>query len=59
MGRNAEEGVTWIHSYVSDDGSGRTASARAEPGGDQEAAAHNRLPVDWITEVRISTHTRG
>ena len=54
VGRNAEEGVTWIHSYVSDDGE-RTYCVYEGPSPEaiRKAAAHNRLPVDRITEVRI------
>ena len=53
VGRNAEEGVTWIHSYVSDDGK-RTYCICEGPSPEaiRKAAAHNRLPVDRITEVR-------
>lgn len=54
VGRNAEEGVTWIHSYVSDGGE-RTYCIYEGPSPEaiRKAAAHNRLPVDRITEVRI------
>jgi hypothetical protein len=54
VGRNAEEGVTWIHSYVSDDGE-RTYCVYEGPSPEaiRKAAAHNRLPVDRITEVSI------
>jgi hypothetical protein len=51
---NADHGVTWIHSYVSDDGE-RTYCICEGPSPEaiRKAASHNRLPVDRITEVRI------
>ena len=52
--RNAEEGVTWLHSYVSDD---RTKTFCVYDGPTPEAirktAARNDLPVDRITRVRV------
>ena len=52
--RNAEEGVNWVQSYVSDD---RTRSFCVYDGPSPEAirrtAARNGLPVDRITEVRV------
>jgi hypothetical protein len=52
--RNAEEGVTWIHSYVSDD---KRATFCIYDGPSPEAirktAARNDLPVDVITEVSV------
>ena len=52
--RNAEEGVNWLHSYVSDDRS-RTFCVYDGPTPEaiRRAAAHNALPVDRITEVRV------
>jgi len=54
VGRNAAEGVTWIHSYVSRD---KQQTFCIYDGPDPEAirraAAHNELPVDGITEVRV------
>ena len=51
---NAGEGVTWVHSYVSDDNA-RTYCVYDAP--DPEAirrtADRNHLPVDRITEVRV------
>ena len=51
---NAEQGVTWIHSYVSPD---RTRTVCIYDGPSPEAirraAERNRLPVDRITEVRV------
>jgi hypothetical protein len=52
--RNADDGVTWLHSYVSDD---RTRTFCLYDGPSPEAirktAARNRLPVDRITQVRV------
>lgn len=52
--RNAEDGVSWLHSYVSDD---RTRTFCVYDGPNPEAirrtAAGNGLPVDRITEVRV------
>lgn len=51
--QNEFEGVTWLHSYVSDD---RTKAFCVYDGPSPEAirktAADNDLPVDVITEVR-------
>ena len=52
--RNADAGVTWLHSYVSED---RRKSFCIYDGPSPEAirktAARNGLPVDLITEVRV------
>jgi hypothetical protein len=52
--RNADEGVTWIHSYVSDD---RTKAFCVYDGPTPEAirrtASRNELPIDQITQVRV------
>ncbi len=52
--RNADSGVTWLHSYVSED---RTRTFCVYEGPSPEAirktAARNRLPVDRITQVRV------
>lgn len=52
--RNADEGVTWVHSYVSPD---RTHTFCIYDGPDPEAirraAERNGLPVDRMTEVRV------
>jgi hypothetical protein len=52
--RNAEEGVTWVHSYVSAD---KQTTFCIYDGPTPEAirktAARNDLPVDLITEVRV------
>jgi hypothetical protein len=53
-GRNAEDGVHWLHSYFSDD---RTRSFcvydAPTPEAVRRSAAANGLPVDRITEVRV------
>jgi hypothetical protein len=52
--RNAEEGVTWLHSYVSADK--RTSFCVYDaptPEAVRKTAARNELPVDQITEVRV------
>jgi hypothetical protein len=52
--RNAEEGVTWVHSYVSADK--RTTFCiydASTPEAIRRTAARNELPVDQITEVRV------
>ena len=52
--RNAEEGVTWVHSYVSDDK--RTTFCvydAPSPEAIRKTASSNELPVDRITEVRV------
>jgi len=52
--RNAEEGVTWVHSYVSADK--RTTFCvydAPNPEAVRKTAARNQLPVDEITEVRV------
>jgi Nickel responsive protein SCO4226-like len=52
--RNADDGVTWLHSYVSDN---RTRTFCLYDGPSPEAirktAARNRLPIDRITQVRV------
>ena len=52
--QNAEEGVTWVHSYVSAD---KRMSFRVYDAPNPEAvrktAARSQLPVDEITEVRV------
>jgi hypothetical protein len=52
--RNADDGVTWLHSYV---GADRTRTSASYDGPSPESirktAARNRLPVDRITQVRV------
>jgi Protein of unknown function (DUF4242) len=52
--RNADEGVTWLHSYVSGDGN-RTFCVYDGPTPEaiRKAAAVNHLPIDRITEVSV------
>jgi Nickel responsive protein SCO4226-like len=54
VARNADEGVTWVHSYVSED---RTRSYciydAPSPEAIRKTAAHNQLPVDQITRVAV------
>jgi hypothetical protein len=52
--RNAEEGVTWVHSYVSVDK--RTTFCIYDaptPEAIRKTATRNDLPVDQITQVRV------
>ncbi len=52
--RNAEQGVTWVHSYVSEDQ--RTSFCIYDaptPEAVRRTASHNDLPVDRITQVRV------
>jgi hypothetical protein len=52
--QNANEGVTWVHSYVSED---RTKSFcvydAPSPEAVRKTAALNDLPIDRITQVRV------
>ena len=52
--RNADRGVTWLHSYVSDD---KTTSYCLYDGPNPEAiraaAERNGLPIDRITKVSV------
>lgn len=54
VGVNAGDGVTWVHSYVSDD---RKKTFCIYDAPDAEAirstAAKNGLPVDKVTPVRV------
>ena len=52
--QNTEEGVTWVHSYVSQDK--RTTFCIYDaptPEAIRKTAARNELPVDKITQVRV------
>ena len=52
--RNAEEGVTWVHSYVSEDRRKTFCVYEApSPEAIRKTAARNGLPVDRITQVRV------
>lgn len=52
--RNADQGVTWVHSYVTPDKK-RTFCIYDAPSPEaiRKAADRNALPVDRITEVRV------
>lgn len=52
--RNADAGVTWLHSYVSEDHS-KTFGVYEGPNPEaiRKTAARNGLPVDRITQVRV------
>jgi hypothetical protein len=52
--RNAQEGVTWISSYVSEDKT-RTFCVYDAPSPEaiRKTALRNALPVDQITQVRV------
>jgi hypothetical protein len=54
VGRNAEQGVNWVHSYVSTDKK-RTFCVYDAPSPDaiREVAGKNGLPVGEISEVRV------
>jgi hypothetical protein len=52
--RNADEGVTWVSSFVSEDKT-RTFCIYDAPTPEaiRKTAARNELPVDRITQVRV------
>ena len=52
--RNADLGVTWVHSYVSDD-KAKTFCIYDGPSPEaiRQAAERNGLPVDQITKVAV------
>ena len=52
--RNADDGVTWVHSYVCEDTGMMLCLYEApSPEAIRRAARANRLPVDRITQVRV------
>ncbi|MGI8963189.1 MAG: DUF4242 domain-containing protein [Thermomicrobiales bacterium] len=54
VGGNAEFGVTWIHSYVSDDkGTTYCVYDGPNPESIRKAAERNGLPVNKITKVTV------
>jgi hypothetical protein len=54
VGNNAAEGVTWVHSYVSEDKKKTFCIYDAPaPEAIRRTAQENGLPVDHITEVRV------
>jgi hypothetical protein len=54
VGTNADLGVTWVHSYVSDD-KGKTFCVYdgPDPEAIRKAAERTGLPVDRITKVSV------
>jgi uncharacterized protein DUF4242 len=52
--RNTDEGVTWVHSYVSED-KRKTFCVYDAPAPEaiRKAASANEIPVDGITQVRV------
>lgn len=51
---NADEGVTWVHSYVSEDRRSTFCLYDAPtPEAIRRTAARNELPVDRITQVSV------
>ena len=54
VANNADLGVTWVHSYVSED-HGKTFCIYDGPPPEaiRQVAKRNGLPVDAITEVRV------
>jgi hypothetical protein len=52
--RNTDNGVTWMHSYVSEDtGTMLCLYEAPSPEAIRRAARRNDLPVDRITKVRV------
>ncbi|HSS94312.1 MAG TPA: DUF4242 domain-containing protein [Candidatus Dormibacteraeota bacterium] len=52
--RNAEEGVTWVHSYVSDDKKKTFCIYDApNPEAIRKTATQNSIPVNKITQVSV------
>jgi hypothetical protein len=54
VGNNAQDGVTWLHSYVTGDKK-KTFCIYDAPSPDaiRKAAQRNNLPVEHITEVSV------
>ena len=54
VGRNAELGVTWVHSYVSEDKKKTYCIYdAADPETVRRAAERSKLPIDGITKVSV------
>ena len=54
VGVNANDSVTWLHSYVTPDKKHSFCVYEApNPEAIRRVAGHNKLPVDRITEVRV------
>ena len=52
--RNADDGVTWLHSYVNEDtGTMLCLYEAPSPEAIRRASRHSDLPVDRITKVRV------
>jgi Nickel responsive protein SCO4226-like len=52
--RNYDNDVLWLHSYVSDDRKRLFCIYEApSPEAIRKSAAHNHLPVDSITSIRV------
>jgi hypothetical protein len=52
--RNGDDGVTWVHSYVSEDKTKTFCVYDApSPEAIRKTALSNDLPVDRITQVRV------
>jgi Protein of unknown function (DUF4242) len=52
--RNADDGVTWVHSYVSDDKKKTFCIYdAASPEAIRKTADRNSLPLDQITQVSV------
>jgi Protein of unknown function (DUF4242) len=52
--RNADDGVTWVHSYVSDDKKKTFCIYDApSPEAIRKTADRNSLPLDQITQVSV------
>jgi uncharacterized protein DUF4242 len=52
--RNADEGVTWVQSYVSSDERKTFCIYEAPtPEAIRKTASRNNLPIDRITQVRV------
>jgi hypothetical protein len=52
--RNADDGVTWLQSYVSEDaGKSFCIYDAPSPEAIRKTAVRNALPVDRITQVRV------
>jgi len=54
VAKNADDGVTWVHSYVTPDRTHTYCIYDApNPEAVRRVADRNKLPVDRITEVRV------
>ena len=54
VGNNSEQGVTWVHSYVSEDRMKTFCVYDApNPEAIRSTAEKNKLPVDRITQVSV------